>query len=692
MCAALRFLVLPPAVSAFEARYLARMNRVALGFFAAHLPLFVVIAALNDTGPLLAAVLTAAVLVGPALAVRKCALRTASVVMGVTAMFMGAILVHIGQGPVQIEMHFYFFVLLALLAVFANPMVVVAAAVTAAVHHLALWALLPASMFNYDAPVWVVAVHAAFVVLESVAACYIARSFFDNVVGLEKIIAARTAQLESRTQDMRTLLDAVDQGFFTIDRRGVVSEERSAAVARLLGAGPAGATLPDLIRPHNPAAADWLALGIDDVFADLLPVEVTLDQLPSRMQIGDRTLRLEYTPVPRTGPPTAIAVVLTDVTAAVVRERLESEHRVLMAMAERIGHDKAGFLEFFQEADELVQCLSAETTEDLAVVKRKVHTLKGNAAIFGLEPVAEACHEIETHIADTDTLPAPAAWDAVHARWETCRANLKRLVGEAPNGVMLGDTEYAGILAGVLDRAPRDVLAHQVAAWRLEPTDKRLGRLADQARTLARRLNKGEIEVRTHGGGLRLDAEHWAPFWSAFVHVVRNAVDHGVQPPEERTAGGKSGAGAIDLATAVRDGRFVVSIADDGKGIDWARVAELAAGRGLPAAAPADLVEALFEDGLSTASAVTAVSGRGVGMGAVRAACRDLGGRIDVHSARGVGTRFEFSFPVKSMAPATIDMLGRHGVENPEQVLFVPTAPAAVRPAPEPDNVPQVVA
>jgi C4-dicarboxylate-specific signal transduction histidine kinase len=116
--------------------------------------------------------------------------------MGITAMFMGGILVHAGQGPVQIEMHFYFFVLLALLAVYANPLVIVVAALTVAAHHLVLWFVLPASVFNYEAPLWVVAVHALFVILEAVAACFIARNFFDNVVELEQRIQERTHKLQ----------------------------------------------------------------------------------------------------------------------------------------------------------------------------------------------------------------------------------------------------------------------------------------------------------------------------------------------------------------------------------------------------------------------------------------------------------------------------------------------------------------
>jgi signal transduction histidine kinase len=192
----LRYILLPSQSSEFEKNYLVRVNRVALWFFVAHLPVFTLIAYFNSTGPKLAIGLTSAVLIGPLMAMRFLqSQRSVSVIMGITAMLMGGLLVHFGQGPVQIEMHFYFFVLLALLAVYANPLVIVVAALTVAVHHLVLWYVLPASVFNYDAPVWVVGVHALFVVLEAVAACFIARNFFDNVVELEQRIQERTLLL-----------------------------------------------------------------------------------------------------------------------------------------------------------------------------------------------------------------------------------------------------------------------------------------------------------------------------------------------------------------------------------------------------------------------------------------------------------------------------------------------------------------
>src|SRR5882672_3758531 len=150
-----QFLVLPKQITDFERDYLARVNRVALIFFALHAPVFTLIAWLNGTRPGLAAVLTSAVFAGSVLA--QSALKNpcvVSVVYGVTAMFMGGLLVHFGQGPVQIEMHFYFFALVAMCSVFGNPLVIIAAATTIALHHLILWLVLPRSVFNYEAAWW----------------------------------------------------------------------------------------------------------------------------------------------------------------------------------------------------------------------------------------------------------------------------------------------------------------------------------------------------------------------------------------------------------------------------------------------------------------------------------------------------------------------------------------------------------
>ena len=661
----LEYLKLPHVTSEFEETYLKRMNKIAACFFILHLPVFVAIAYLNDTGPLMAFVLTSAVLFGPLLAMKTWSSKRAiSTVMGIAAMFMGGLLVHFGQGPVQIEMHFYFFVLIALLAVFANPMVIVAAAVTAALHHALLWMLLPSSIFNYEAPFWVVAIHAAFVVLESIAACFIARSFFDNVIGLEKKVAQRTAEVEARNNDMRMILNSVKQGFFTITNTGIISEERSAAVDEMFGEIESSETLVDVLRRFDDKAADWLELGLDDVFDGFLPIDVTIDQLPSQIVVNKQNLSIQYSPIEKDDELAGLAVVVTNITAEVERQKLEAESREMMTMIERISIDRSGFLEFFQEAEAIIESLRNETRDDMVLLKRRVHTLKGNAAIFGMSRLADACHIIEDHIADSGQSPDSPAWTKLFSCWATARGNLRRLVSDESNELRLSDKRYNNLLLGLLNGESHDAIAMRVAVWPLEPTQQRLKRISEQAKRLASQLGKGDINVSIQDNGLRTESNNWSGFWGALVHVVRNSVDHGLESMEDRNLSGKSTAGHLTLKTICTEDRYVVSIADDGKGIDWDRIREVAEERGIQVKSNEDLVDVLFADGVSTAAEVTDTSGRGVGMGALKEACESLDGSIQVISRRGEGTEFRFSFPIEKMAPETHELLASYGISN----------------------------
>ncbi|TPV93926.1 MAG: hypothetical protein B7733_18005 [Myxococcales bacterium FL481] len=652
-------IVLPPHISEFEDKYVRRMNRISLAFFALHVPVFVAVAFFNDTGPLMALGLSLAVLVGPVVAYRTLDNpRRVSVVYGFTAMLMGGLLVHFGQGPVQIEMHFYFFALLAMLALFGNPAVILTAAVTVAVHHLALWYYLPSSVFNYDAPIWVVLVHAAFVVLESVATVFIARSFFDNVIGLEKIVNARTKQLDARNQEMRLVLDNVDQGLLTLDAQGVMSTQKSATVERWFGPAQDQQSFADYLMQTAPETATAFEIAFDQAQMGMLPIEVALDQFPANMKVDGRHFALGYTPITHDEALVQLLVVISDVTAAVERERLEAEQREAMRIFDQLLSDRGGFLEFFEEAEQLVANLASNKHTDLRTLKRAVHTLKGNAMLFGVHSIADQCHAIESRIEEEALAPSPDQLLALGETWNRIKGRLSVVLDEnTRTAIEIAPTDFDKLLAAALREAPGPQLAKMIADLKLEPTAVRLQRLSDQAKRIARRLGKGDIDVRVEDQMLRLDPERWSSFWSSFVHVVRNAVDHGLEIPEERARVGKSESGGLSIATVMSNGEFVIRLKDDGRGIEWDSVRARAQALGLPSATHADLERALFSDGLSTASEVTEYSGRGVGMGAIRAACEGQGGRMRISSSPGQGTEVEFRFPVDAMAPTPAERL-----------------------------------
>jgi two-component system chemotaxis sensor kinase CheA len=182
-----------------------------------------------------------------------------------------------------------------------------------------------------------------------------------------------------------------------------------------------------------------------------------------------------------------------------------------------------------------------------------------------------------------------------------------------------------------------------------------LGQIFDKLSRMVRKLSRDlgkQVELEVRGGEVELDKLIVEELSDPLMHLIRNAIDHAVEPPEARVRAGKRPAGRITLAAEQKGSHVCISVADDGAGIDEARVREVAAARGLLAADAAaqlsrrELLNLIFLPGFSTARAVTPVSGRGVGMDVVKNNIAALSGVIDLHTEPGVGTRFEITLPV----------------------------------------------
>jgi two-component system chemotaxis sensor kinase CheA len=177
------------------------------------------------------------------------------------------------------------------------------------------------------------------------------------------------------------------------------------------------------------------------------------------------------------------------------------------------------------------------------------------------------------------------------------------------------------------------------------------GRIAEPlrraARDLARSLGK-QVELELRGQETELDRGVLQQVADPLLHLVRNAVDHGIEPPEARLLAGKPPAGTIRIRAAQLGSEVVVTVADDGRGIDLEQVRRRAqaAGDSLDGVADEEAIYAIFRSGLSTAAAVSEVSGRGVGLDVVRASLVAVRGRVEVQSEPGEGSEFRLSVPI----------------------------------------------
>jgi two-component system chemotaxis sensor kinase CheA len=444
-----------------------------------------------------------------------------------------------------------------------------------------------------------------------------------------------------RNRDMALILDNVDQGFVTIGLDGSMSSEASRILTRWFGPVSAGGRIWSYLAGDDLELAAWIQFGFDNLVNPWMPREVVLGQLPDRIDRDGRHLRVEYQPIGQ--PLTALLVVVSDITDELARERAEGEQRELIAVVERAYRDRAGFVAFVREADALVQTLVDGATGE--ALQRALHTLKGNAALFGVVGVADACHALEDQMAETCVAPTSSQIAALGATWRAFHGRIDRLLGlSARRSILVDWDEYQGVIAQLVE--PEPPYASRLRRWGQDPTRGHLERLADEAQTLAARLGKAPLEIDVRDHDLRLDGERFASLWAVLVHTVRNAVDHGLETAAARVAAGKPAHARMVMSSEVHGDELVLEITDDGAGIDWDAVAARARGLGLPAASQRDLLEALFASGMSTAEAITDLSGRGVGMGALRQTCVELGGRVQLVSERGRGTAVRCCVPV----------------------------------------------
>lgn len=232
------------------------------------------------------------------------------------------------------------------------------------------------------------------------------------------------------------------------------------------------------------------------------------------------------------------------------------------------------------------------------------------------------------------------------------RSSVEQLAAEAGNTPLQAAVNE-------LTRASQAV-QDMVMRVRMVPIDTAFARLPRLVRDLSNQLGK-RVDLQIEGRDTELDRTAVDALVEPLMHLVRNAIDHGIEIPEERAAAGKSETGALRIVARHEGGEVVIGITDDGAGIDHQAVVKRAVERGLIAPEVADRVDAdqaiefLFMPGFSTAHEVSDISGRGVGMDAVRAAVRGFGGDVRVRSTAGAGTTTELRMPLTlAILPALV--------------------------------------
>jgi two-component system chemotaxis sensor kinase CheA len=452
---------------------------------------------------------------------------------------------------------------------------------------------------------------------------------------------------------------------------------------------------------------DALAARLRTLFVEELDEQV--------QQLNDDLLALERTPadVERLRAVFRVMHTLKGAARAAGLPRVEElchalENELSRARDRAIPLDSAQIALLFETADALSEtrdALRAGNAESDALLAGVLHHVRrGGGAVASRPPAPprEPVKPVQQPVQAREPAP-PAVLEDTNRHVRVGLAQVDAIVGAAG--------EIAGLVAVLNERA--DGIAAIRAQRRAEPRrgktddgyDQELtrilrrttedaralaavsGRLGASARHLRQRpfgeiteslprvardvaVDAGkQVRVVVTGGEIEADRVVLEALRDPLVHLARNAVDHGLESPEERVAAGKEAEGVLHIEATLRGDRLQVTISDDGRGLDLAAVRRglERRGRALPAD-PHALARTIFDDGFTTRDTATKVSGRGVGLGIVRAAAERMGGTVDVSSVAGKGTSITIDVPV-SIATTRVVLVEVGGV-----ILGVPSA------------------
>ncbi|MBX9465624.1 MAG: chemotaxis protein CheA [Aquamicrobium sp.] len=528
-------------------------------------------------------------------------------------------------------------------------------------------------------------------------------------------ITPQVVKLMLRSADVLSDLVRISRDGGEMDATRVAQMTEELSKAGGMAPAPAVQPAPAADFSFEPVAAGGDGAGVDEF--GFAPVQISFDTLISEdVAAGAHRFEISFTPRPELYSKANDALrllrelgrlgdmeVACDVAALPPLDEIDPEGAYLTWKIdlstdadEKSVREIFEFVEFDcdlsidvnvigmdeESASQTVEAILAQVAAEEAAQSEAVLPLAVEPVSAPIEPAAALEPAPKTPVA-ANQQSQPAAQSAQQPG-ATIRVDLDRvdrlidLVGELViNQSMLAQRVTEAGIARLSDVAVGlDDLEHltreiqdSVMAIRAQPVRPIFQRMSRVVREVADMTGKS-VRLVTEGENCEVDKTVIERLADPLTHMIRNAIDHGLEKPEDRVKAGKPEQGVVKMVAAHRSGRVVIEVSDDGAGINRAKVREIAVNKGIiEADAPltdAEIDDLIFAPGFSTAATISDVSGRGVGMDVVRRSIQALGGRITISSRPGNGTTFSLSLPL------TLAVLDGMVVTVAGQTLVVP--------------------
>ncbi|CAB3702408.1 HAMP domain-containing protein [Paraburkholderia rhynchosiae] len=530
--------------------------------------------------------------------------------------------------------------------------------------------------------------------------------------GMIEKIQESSAQLKQKTADIQAMLQNMQQGILTVIDGAVIHAEYSAYLEDIFETKDiAGRGLMDLVFADTDLGADALSqvdaaahacLG-EDCINFAFNQHLLVGEISKRMPDGRvKILDLSWSAITDEND-TIVRLMLCvrDVTelrklaaeASEQRRRLDMIGEILAVSEEKFHHFIESSAGFVSENERIIRKHSEADHAAIAELFRNMHTIKGNARTYNLQHLTDVVHETEQSYHELRQPDADRSWDQEHLMQELTRVreaiesyakiNEQSLgrkgktqhndAGDAGRYVMVEKEQIQRTL-NLLDKTDardlhelqtmRDTLRRNLRALGSESIRDALSGVLGSLPSLASELGKPAPSVHIDDNGYRLRGQAGSTLNNVFMHLLRNSMDHGIESAEARSAQGKTPAGSISIEVGVDCGALQITLSDDGRGLALGRIRGIATERGwIGSEETRDdeaIAEFIFRPGFSTAETVTAVSGRGVGMDAVRDFLTRENGSIQLRftdDRKGAAFR-QFQMIVSVPDSVAVDTLG----------------------------------
>jgi two-component system chemotaxis sensor kinase CheA len=487
---------------------------------------------------------------------------------------------------------------------------------------------------------------------------------------LEKLVAARTAELAAVNQTLKAILNSLGQGFFTFDARGECGSVFTKACEDILEGVPTARKAWDVLGVKG-EEQDQFRKWSESLFKEFLPFDDLKGLGPNLFPHSHhKHVVLDYFPIRNEKEGIGeVVVVATDKTAEhEAQQALESE-RQYAAMVVKFMKNKDQFLQFLSsvgEAFETLKQLSARdmNAADIGESFRILHTLEGEAGTFSVRELREhsrlSQHCLEpfkgegllTGSPRTQFVQSLTEMEEKFAGFLRENQGIFRLQkGQVARTVELPLDNLHSFMKELEHDPSAEKLARRYRELFLRvQVEDRLKYYDSLVQNVAERLGKKVKPLQVEGADFAIFPEPYQKFFSSMVHAFRNAVDHGLEMPDEREWAGKEAAGQIRVQVRQEAGWIHFQISDDGKGIDpaviRAKLAEKFPAQDFSAMADEEVIQQVSLPGFSSRDEIGEFSGRGVGLDALREEVLKLGGQMHLKSKVGEGTTIEIQVPV----------------------------------------------